>query len=90
MQKVINVLALLSFGVSTAIVAGGVYVYTQKDAIVEGVKEEAMSQIGDMIGDAIGDAAGGAVGGLLGGSSDGDAPTSPVPIPVIPFWGVVA
>ena len=85
MQKVINVLALLSFGVSTAIVAGGVYVYTQKDAIIESVKEEAMSQIGDMIGDAIGDAAGGAVSGLLGGSSEGEDPSSPIPIPVIPF-----
>lgn len=85
MQKVINVLALLSFGVSTAIVAGGVYVYTQKDAIIESVKEEAMSQIGDMIGDAIGDAAGGAVSGLLGGSSEGEAPSSSIPIPVIPF-----
>ena len=85
MQKVINVLALVSFGVSTAIVAGGVYVYTQKDAIIERVKEEAMSQVGDMIGDAIGSAAGGAVGGLLGGSSESGAPTSPVPIPVIPF-----
>lgn len=85
MQKVINVLALLSFGVSTAIVAGGVYVYTQKDAIIESVKEEAMSQIGDMIGDAIGDAAGGAVSGLLGGSSEGESPSSSIPIPVIPF-----
>jgi len=27
MQKVINVLALLSFGVSAAVVAGGTYVY---------------------------------------------------------------
>ena len=85
MQKVINVLALLSFGVSTAIVAGGVYVYTQKDAIIERVKEEAMSQVGDMIGEAIGGAAGGAIGGLLGDSSEGEAPVSPVPIPVIPF-----
>ena len=85
MQKVINVLALLSFGVSTAIVAGGVYVYTQKDAIIESVKEEAMSQIGDMIGDAVGSAAGGVVGGLLSGSSEGEAPSSPIPIPVIPF-----
>ena len=85
MQKVINALALLSFGVSTAIVAGGVYVYTQKDAIIERVKEEAMSQVGDMIGEAVGGAATGAIGGLIGGSSEGEAPTSPVPIPVIPF-----
>lgn len=85
MQKVINALALLSFGVSAAIVAGGVYVYTQKDAIIERVKEEAMSQVGDMIGEAVGGAATGAIGGLIGGSSEGEAPASPVPIPVIPF-----
>jgi len=85
MQKVINALALVSFGVSAAVVAGGVFVYTQKDAIVERIKEEAMAQVSGMIGDAIGDAAGGAVGGLLGGSSDGEASESPVPIPVIPF-----
>ena len=85
MQKVINVLALLSFGVSAAIVAGGVYVYTQKDAIIERVKEEAMSQVGDMIGEAVGGAATGAIGGLIGGSSEGETTTSPVPIPVIPF-----
>ena len=87
MQKVFNVLSVLSFLTSTAIVAGGVYVYTQKDAIIERVKEEAMSQVGDMIGDAIGNAAGGALGGLMGGSSEGEteAPVSPVPIPVIPF-----
>ena len=85
MQKVINALALLSFGVSAAIVAGGVYVYTQKDAIIERVKEEAMSQVGDMIGEAVGGAATGAIGGLIGGSSEGEAPISPVPIPVLPF-----
>tara|TARA_B100002019_G_scaffold37673_1_gene31504 strand:+ start:492 stop:719 length:228 start_codon:yes stop_codon:yes gene_type:complete len=39
MQKVINVLALVSFGVSAAVVAGGVYVFVNKDAIVDNVKE---------------------------------------------------
>ena len=35
MQKVINVLALSSFVVSTAIVSGGAYVYINKDAMIE-------------------------------------------------------
>ena len=39
MQKVINVLALVSFGVSAALVAGGAYVYLNKDAIVDNVKD---------------------------------------------------
>ena len=39
MQKVINVLALASFVVSGAIVAGGAYVYLNKDAMIESAKE---------------------------------------------------
>jgi len=39
MQKVINVLALVSFGVSAVVVAGGTYVYLNKDAIVDNVKD---------------------------------------------------
>ena len=40
MQKVINVLALSSFVVSAAIVSGGVYVYLNKDAMMESAKEK--------------------------------------------------
>jgi len=41
MQKIINVLALASFAVSGAIVAGGSYVYINKDALIESAKEAA-------------------------------------------------
>jgi len=85
MQKVINALALVSFGVSAAIVGGSVYVYTQKDAIVERIKEEAMAQVSGLIGDAVGDAVTGSLGGVLDDVPAGDAQASPVPIPVIPF-----
>ena len=40
MQKVINVLALTSFAISGAIVAGGAYVYLNKDAMIESAKEK--------------------------------------------------
>ena len=40
MQKVINVLALSSFVVSAAVVGGGIYVYLNKDAMVESAKEK--------------------------------------------------
>ena len=40
MQKVINVLALSSFVVSAAVVGGGIYVYLNKDAMVENAKEK--------------------------------------------------
>ena len=36
MQKVINVIALLSGLTSLAVLGGGVYLYTQKDALVQG------------------------------------------------------
>ena len=40
MQKIVNVLALSSFVVSAAVVSGGVYVYFNKDAMVESAKEK--------------------------------------------------
>ena len=38
MQKLINVLAVSSFALSAAIVSGGVYVYLNKDAMIENAK----------------------------------------------------
>jgi phage tail protein X len=37
-QKIINGLALASFAVSAAVVGGGVYVYLNKDAMIENAK----------------------------------------------------
>ena len=45
MQKLINVLALSSFLVSAAVVGGGVYIYTNKDSLIEEVKEQVMESI---------------------------------------------
>ena len=77
MQKLINVLALLSFAGVAGIVGGGVYVYTQKDAIIESVTQKALGSIG---------LPGGIGGGALGGAVDSipdmsapDAPSLPVP-----------
>ena len=41
MLKLINVLALASFAVSGTIVAGGAYVYLNKDAMIESAKQAA-------------------------------------------------
>ena len=38
MQKVINVLAVLSFVGVAGIIGGGAYVYTQRDALIESAK----------------------------------------------------
>ena len=56
MQKIINVLAIASSVVSLTVVGGGVYLYTQKDAIVDSVKEKVMSAVSD------------AIPGMVGGS----------------------
>lgn len=41
MQKLVNVLALLSFLGTASIVGAGAYVYLQKDALIERAKEAA-------------------------------------------------
>ncbi len=49
MQKLINVIALLSGLTSLGLIGGGAYLYTQKDALVEGaitkVTEAAVSAV---------------------------------------------
>ena len=40
MQKVINVLSILSFVGVAGIIGGGAYVYTQRDALIENAKEK--------------------------------------------------
>ena len=37
-QKVVNVLAVASFAISGAIAVSGVYVYVNRDSIIDGVK----------------------------------------------------
>ena len=67
MQKIINVLALASSVVSLAVVGTAGYVYVQRDAIIEDIKEKAMESV-------MGGAGLGALGGAAGGLG-GDLPT---------------
>ena len=78
MQKVINFMAVVSFGVSAAVVAGGVYIYQNQEAIADNIKQQVV--------DAATSGVTGALPGMLGGSSDGST-ASPLPIdlPVSPF-----
>ena len=52
MQKLINVLALSSFLVSATAVGGGVYIYLNKDALIEKAKSQVMESIlpGSLVG----------------------------------------
>jgi hypothetical protein len=40
MQKIINVLAILSFAGTTSIIGGGAFVYLNKDSIIENAKNQ--------------------------------------------------
>ena len=70
MQKIVNIIAIASGVVSLSVVGGGVYLYTQKDAIIESVTQKALGSIG-----------GGALSGLAGGALD-SAPDFDLPTPV--------
>ncbi len=59
MQKVINVLAVASAAVSIAVVGTVGYVYVNREAIIEDVKEKALGSV---------------MGGLGGGGLGGDLP----------------
>ena len=81
MQKVINLLALLSFAVSAGIVGAGAYVYLNKDTLIEKAKEEVFAQMGEALGGQLGQT-------LLSGDADpvaGMDESGALPIPAIPF-----
>jgi len=91
MQKFVNVVALSSGIVSLAVVISGVYVYVNKDSIVDGVKQQVMDAVTGSFGD-LGGLAGGFGGGALipegdagiaGGAAGGAGIVAP---PVIPSF----
>ena len=76
MQKLVNVLAVASFAVSGAVVVSGVYVYVNRDSIIDGVKQKVMGGFG---GASLG---GGALTGDVGlpiSTQPDAAPSAPVP-----------
>ena len=52
MQKIINVLAVASAAVSVAVVGLGGYVYLNREAIIEDVKQKALGGLGGSLGGA--------------------------------------
>ena len=73
MQKIVNVLAVASFALSSAIAASGVYVYVNRDSIIDGVKQKVMGGFG---GAALG---GGALTGDVGLPMATQPDAAPVP-----------
>ena len=70
MQKIINVLAVASAAVSVAVVGLGGYVYLNREAIIEDVKQKALGGLGGSFG-----------GGSLGGDLPIGAPDLASPTP---------
>ena len=53
MQKLINLLALASFGVSASVVGGGAYLYLNKDTLIEEAREKAIEAVTSAITEAL-------------------------------------
>ena len=75
-QKIINVLAVASFAISGAIAVSGVYVYVNRDSLIDGIKSQVMGGLAGGLGGGIG---GGALvpeigSGIPSGSSTAAAP----------------
>ena len=73
MQKIINVLAIASGLVSAAVVASGVFVYVNRDSIVDSIKSQAIEAIGGSLG--------GLGGGALGAPDLATPNTDAVAVP---------
>ena len=72
-QKIVNVIALASGVVSTAVIASGVLVYVNRDSIVDSIKSQALEAVS------------GSLGGGLGGGLGGDLPVgAPDLAPAVP------
>ena len=59
MQKVINAMAVLSFAVSSGVVAAGVVLYNSQDKIVDGIKQRVVEGVSEALPDMIIGALGG-------------------------------
>ena len=53
-QKVVNVLAVASFAVSGAIAVSGLYVYVNRESIIDGVKSQVMESVLGGLGPSVG------------------------------------
>ncbi len=79
MRKIIDIMAVTSFVVSAAVVGGGVYLYTQKDVLIERARERATEAVTEAVTEAIGGALGGGLGGGIPTPSSPAGPGVPLP-----------
>jgi len=80
MQKIINVVAVASGLVSVAVVASGIFVYVNRDSIVDGIKSQAIEAVTGSLG--------GGLGGDLPVGTPDLAPTAPADAAAVPSGGL--
>ena len=73
MQKIVNVLAIASGVVSAAVVASGVFVYVNRDSIIDSIKSQAIEAVTGSLG--------GGLGGSLGAPDLATPNTDAVAVP---------
>jgi len=73
MQKIVNVLAIASGIVSAAVVASGVFVYVNRDSIIDSIKSQAIEAVTGSLG--------GGLGGSLGAPDLATPNTDAVAVP---------
>ena len=76
-QKVINVLAVASAAVSVAVVGSGLYVYVNRDSILDGVKSQVMEAVTGSLGAGLGDGLPTGANDLSPSAPQAAAPSSP-------------
>ena len=81
MQKIVNVLAIASGVVSAAVVASGVFVYVNRDSIIDSIKSQALEAVTGSLGGGLG-------GGLPIGSPELAPPADSAAAPAVPSAGL--
>ena len=80
MQKIVNVLAIASGLVSAAVVASGVFVYVNRDSIIDNIKSQAIEAVTGSLG--------GGLGGDLPIGTPDLAPAAPADAANVPSGGL--
>ena len=80
-QKIVNVIAIASGAVSAAVIASGVFVYVNRDSIIDNIKSQAIEAVTGSLGGGLG-------GDLPIGAPDLASPTNPQASAPVPSGGL--
>jgi len=73
MQKIVNIVAVASGVVSIAVVSSGLYVYLQRDQLINNVKSQVMEAVSGSLPGLVDTKMPSATGGVVPGASAGKA-----------------